>query len=411
MVGATSEETPSIPRPLTDLPKKFRMLPWLGAVAAIAILAAGGLLFRRQPMVQPPTVSAPITIEIRTNPPGARLLVDGELKGASNLSLSLPVGTHEIRAELEGYEEGMAVANLSEGGLVSPVEINLKPRAAPTIPEAVSATLPERTSSPAMATKTRQEPLIASAKSVAPREVVELKPGLGVLVLKRSPAAAQVSIQGAGDLNPRPIREDRLELLEGSYTLTATAPGFVKTTIAASVEAAKTNEIAFELQPEKESPADWKAVWEKPDGWNIEGDWLVRRGGNFVISNFPAKAGSYSFVVWRKGKSAQWVVNFQDEKNYCLFEIQSKSLSRTVVRNGRKGLAIKVRHTYEKQNTYTLQVSVTGNSITHRILDGKSWVLLDELKLAGPDLSVGKFGIFVPGNDQIGFARLSFKPI
>jgi len=214
-----------------------------------------------------------------------------------------------------------------------------------------------------------------------------------------------------GTLTARPITEDRLELLEGSYVLTVTAPGYAKATVPATIEAGKTREIALELQPVKESPADWKVVWERPNEWNIERDWLVRSGGNFVLSNFPAKAGSYSFTLWRKGKSAQWVVNYRDEKKYCLFEMEAKSLSRTVVRNGRKGFTIKVPHPHENQTTYTLQVSVAGSTITHKIFDGKSWVMLDGLKLPGPDSTVGKFGMFVPGKDQVGLPHLTFKPL
>jgi hypothetical protein len=95
---------------------------------------------------------------------------------------------------------------------------------------------------------------------------------------------------------------------------------------------------------------------------------------NAVLLNFPAKAGSYSFTLWRKGKSGQWVVNYRNAKNYGLFETASKSLSRTVIRNGKKGLTIRVPHSCPKQTRYALQVSVAGNTIAHRIFDGKSWV-------------------------------------
>jgi len=394
---------------------KRRTLPWIGVAASLFVLASAGLFFRKQPALEVLPGTGSFTLEIRTNPPGARVLVDGKPKGASNLSLALPAGIHEIRAELEGYESGTFSANLSEGAQPLPVELNLKPLAAATMPQAVSPVASEpagpRATTPPTPGKNRPEPNVGSAKSVAPREEIALKPTLGVLLLKRSPAAAQVSIQGSADLTPRLITADRLELLEGPYMLTASAPGYAKTTVPATIEAGKTREIALELQQVKESPADWKVVWERPDGWTIEGDWLVRRGGNFVLSTFPAKAGSYSFVLWRKGKSAQWVVNYRDEKNYCLFEIDSKSLNRTVVRNGRKGLTIKVPHSHEKQTTYTLQVSVAGNTITHKIFDGKSWQLLDQLRLPGTDWSVGKFGMFVPGRDQIGLSHLTFKPI
>ena len=50
--------------------------------------------------------------------------------------------------------------------------------------------------------------------------------------------------------------------------------------------------------------------------------------------------------------------------------------------------------------------------ITHRILDGKSWVMLDELKLPGIDSNVGKFGcLSLPGKGQVGLSHLTFKPI
>jgi serine/threonine protein kinase len=395
-----------------------RKLPWVAAAAGILILASAGLFFWKRSVPQTAPASTPITLDIRTNPPGARVLVDGEAKGSSNLSVALQSGGHEIRAELEGYEPGVASTNLSEGSPASPLEINLKPLVATAMPdtEATATLEPAATSESPKATKTpvgksRTDPVAMAAKTIVPREEVALKPTLGVLVVKRSPSTAHVSIQGSADLTPRPLTEDRLELLEGPYVLTVTAPGYAKATVPASIEAGKTREIALELQPVKASPADWKAVWERPDGWNIEGEWLVRRGGNFVLSNFPAKAGSYAFTLWRKGKSAQWVVNYLDEKNYCLFEIDSKSLSRTVVRNGKKGLTIKVPHSHEKQTIFTLQVSVAGNTITHKIFDGKSWVMLDELKFPGTDSSVGKFGMYVPGKDQVGLSHITFKPI
>jgi hypothetical protein len=391
---------------------KSRTLPWIGVAAGFLILALAGLLFRNRSAPQGPSAAAPINLEIRTNPPGARVLVDGEPKGVSNLSLALAVGAHEIRAELEGYEAGTSAAKLSEGTAVSRVEINLKPVGTVATPEALASAASEaQTPVPTVTSKSRPAPVVVSAKSVAPREEVALKPTLGILVLKRSPTVVQVSIQGSADLAPRPVTEDRLELLEGPYTLTATAPGYAKATVPAAIEAGKTREIVLELQPAKTTPADWKVVWERPDEWKIEGGWLVRRGGNFVLSTFPAKAGSYSFTLWRKGKSAQWVVNYRDQKNYCLFEIDSKSLSRTVVRNGKKGFTIKVPHSYDKQTTYTLQVSVSGNTITHKLFDGKSWLMLDELKFPGTDSRVGRFGMFVPGKDQVGLSHITFKPI
>lgn len=384
---------------------------WPGAAACLLVLAAIGLFFWKRSVPQAPPAVAVISLEVRTTPPGARILVDGEARGASNLSLNLPAGAHEVRAELEGYEPGTVSTNLSEGMQASPVEINLKPLAAGMLETAAPSPEAHPPAQAAVVKSKSETPSLASAKSVAPREEVPLKPTLGVLVLKRSPSTAQVSIQGSADLAARPVMEDRLDLLEGPYVLTVTAPGYAKATVPAAVEAGKTREVVLELQAVKESPQDWKAAWERPNEWNIEGDWLVRRGGNFVLSNLPAKAGFYSLTLWRKSKSAQWVVNYRDEKNYCLFEMEAKSLNRTVVRNGKKGFTIKVPHPYQKQTTYALQVSVTDNTITHRIHDGKAWATLDELKLPGSDPVLGKFGLFIPGRDQVGLSHFTFKPL
>ena len=54
---------------------------------------------------------------------------------------------------------------------------------------------------------------------------------------------------------------------------------------------------------------------------------------------------------------------------------------------------------------------MAGNTITHRIFDGKAWVVLDGLKFPGSGSQVGKFGMFVPGKDQVGLSHIAFKPI
>ena len=48
-------------------------------------------------------------------------------------------------------------------------------------------------------------------------------------------------------------------------------------------------------------------------------------------------------------------------------------------------------------------------TITHKIFDGKAWVVLDELKFPGADSTVGKCRMFVPGKD--GLSHITFKPI
>jgi hypothetical protein len=82
-----------------------------------------------------------------------------------------------------------------------------------------------------------------------------------------------------------------------------------------------------------------------------------------------------------------------------------------VVRNGKKGSAIKLPHPFGGQEVHPLQVSVTEDTIVHRIYDGTKWVTLDELKLPVTENVVGKFGFFLPGKDRIFLSHFSFKPL
>ena len=82
-----------------------------------------------------------------------------------------------------------------------------------------------------------------------------------------------------------------------------------------------------------------------------------------------------------------------------------------MVRNGKKGLTIKVPHRFEKLNVYPIQISVTNDTVTHKVFDGSDWTVIDELKIPGQDDFLGRFGFFAPGKDQVFVSHLSFKPM
>jgi hypothetical protein len=43
----------------------------------------------------------------------------------------------------------------------------------------------------------------------------------------------------------------------------------------------------------------------------------------------------------------------------------------------------------------------------HQIRQGDSWVVLDRFAPGGTNLSLGKFGFYLPNNDQIALANFS----
>jgi hypothetical protein len=77
-------------------------LPWkrlTAAAATVVIIAAGGYAARRF-VVSSANASAPGTLNIDSNPPGAQVLVDGQGSGVTPITLTLKPGPHNV--ELRG---------------------------------------------------------------------------------------------------------------------------------------------------------------------------------------------------------------------------------------------------------------------------------------------------------------------
>ena len=70
-----------------------------------------------------PVVTVPVSVT--TNPPGARIAIDGKDRGTSVSGLPLPVGTHTVQAMLEGYESASQQMNLVAGAPVSPQALQI----------------------------------------------------------------------------------------------------------------------------------------------------------------------------------------------------------------------------------------------------------------------------------------------
>lgn len=72
-----------------------------------------------------PKVGAGITFEVRTQPPGAVVRVDGKIAGTSNFPLTVPPGTYQLQATLDGYLPVSKSITVVEGA--APVELILEP--------------------------------------------------------------------------------------------------------------------------------------------------------------------------------------------------------------------------------------------------------------------------------------------
>ena len=101
--GATPKS--SVPAPgkpkLSSLPPGRLMA---GVAAVIALLVVFWLIGRPRRSSPPPPPIASFAVKIHTTPPGARILINHEVRGVSDLQLDLPEGGYQIEAQLDGYQ-------------------------------------------------------------------------------------------------------------------------------------------------------------------------------------------------------------------------------------------------------------------------------------------------------------------
>jgi len=210
-----------------------------------------------------------------------------------------------------------------------------------------------------------------------------------------TPADANVAIV-KGDLLKMVSSGVPLNLAPGTYTLTArTADRFTRSsTIEVVAGQSKTVDLSL--------AANGMSKWDDPGAWKHEGDVFTHKGGEFVLYGAVPTTGTFVFSAMPvKGHLLQWVLNYTDDKNYVLFQVDENYFYRTVIRNGQKASDIRVSDKGDKKSFRTINIRVTSTEIVHQVKHGDSWVVVDRWSQPGVNLGIGKFGFYIPGNDQI----------
>jgi hypothetical protein len=105
-----------------------RRLRWVAAAAVLVLLASGGALFGRRYVVPPAAAEELGTLVVTTNPAGVPVVVDGQPRGVTPLTVELAAGWHELKLVTEG-EPRIIPVTISAGSTVAQtVEL---PKAAP----------------------------------------------------------------------------------------------------------------------------------------------------------------------------------------------------------------------------------------------------------------------------------------
>jgi hypothetical protein len=145
-----------------------------------------------------------------------------------------------------------------------------------------------------------------------------------------------------------------------------------------------------------------------PGAWKSDQGWSVRRGGGFVLNNASSTAGTFIFsAILDKGKLLQWVFNYIDDRNYELFQMDDNFFYRSQVRDGKKSDEVKVAFKSDKKKARTFQIVVSPTRIVHQIQQGNGWASVDFWSPPTGNLTSGKFGFYLPNNDEIRVSNFS----
>jgi serine/threonine protein kinase len=102
---------------------------WLAAAAVLLFIGSGAALFGRRYLMPSAAAEAPGTLVVTTNPAGVPVVVDGQARGVTPLTVELAPGTHELKLEAEGGPRVIPFT-VTAGSVVSQT-LEL-PRVAPT---------------------------------------------------------------------------------------------------------------------------------------------------------------------------------------------------------------------------------------------------------------------------------------
>ena len=108
---------PQAPKPAPG-PFNWKRAVAVGGVVGLLIGAAGfySLMSAKKKAAQQKEISiGSASVSIKTQPPGASVRVNGEVKCTSDCNIELPTGTYEVQAVLPGYESASSSLNVVSG--------------------------------------------------------------------------------------------------------------------------------------------------------------------------------------------------------------------------------------------------------------------------------------------------------
>jgi hypothetical protein len=254
---------------------------------------------------------------------------------------------------------------------------------------------------------------IERRKDFGPGATVRLSPAdfaleliQGRLIVEVSPPTENIELRAADEpvgkrIKPRVVTS----LPPGTYTVTARWEGGDERTVQVTILADKDSSVTLSPHP------GGMENWENPAGWILEDKWFVHHGGDFVLYHRQPSIGRFEFTVQlRKGHHLQWVVDYVNQNNYILFQMDEKSLRREQIVNGKHDKQTKNPNGMGKGHMCTFRIEVQRNNIVHQRYEGSAWVTVDTMTDPNGDFGGGKIGFVIPANEIVALSNFKFTP-
>jgi serine/threonine-protein kinase len=325
----------------------------------------------------PTSVATLAGIQIRQLPPGMRVLLDGtpigtvSASGAFSFSEVGP-GRHSLRFEGPGYQPVTITREFAPG----------------------------------------QQVALSSAEIALTR--------LPITVEFLADATTAITVVRAGETLHRFRGSAKVPLSAGAYSLTVQGPAGIPTTQNVTITGAapvtiNANDLVVGGM-ERFVPPNWK----------LNGEWYVRRGGGFGLYDHPLADGRYTYTVrldrsgnpFSSGSRLRWVVAFQNDRNYVMLQLDEDDFYRNEVIDGNEQALVKREHDIPTNVPFVhLSTQVAGTQLVHQYsTDGTTWRSLDvwsRLAARGAPTAAplaGKFGFFLPGNEELQISNFRYYP-
>ena len=218
---------------------------------------------------------------------------------------------------------------------------------------------------------------------------------------------------------------NKFPLDEGTYTITARAANGQENTQTVSLSAGESRPLDMRSQtPAGDTMDQWSSKWIQQ-----QDKWYTHKGGGYVLYTGQRGAGNITFTVKMRKRNIfggaphiKWVVNFVDDRNYLLFELDNKSFYQTEVVNGNKQETIKKPYNLGNAEFIHINIVTSANTLQQRCTTttaNNTWQILTDWGpgAATPSLSQnknrnfaeGSFGFYLQGNDEIEISNFSYK--